>query len=731
MRNKVKISVIIVHYKNESDLISCLNSLYSINIKVPFEVIIVDNSENQKIKSSLTKFRHLKYIYSKKNVGYGAGINIGVRQAKGDYIFVLNPDTVFKENIIDRLYSKIKISKKIGIVAPLLVSTNGKILDQGARELTPLRAIFKLSFIDKIWKNNPLSKEYWVNKWGNKLKRVDNVPGSAFLIRKQLFEELGGFDERFFLYFEEFDLCKRVRGLGYKIYIDPQLKLIHKWGTSTKLLANKDQIFQKSRFYYFRKHFGLLKASIVELFLNINPNNLILFSIVIAAVSLRLYKIDEFIPFYGDIGWFYVSARDMLISGNIPLVGITSSHLWLHQGPIWTYILSFIFYIYDFNPTAPYYFTAILDVFTLILIYKLVKYSFSSNAALIASVLYAFSPAVILSARVAYHTSPIPFFIALFIYCIFKWLNGKIFYFPLIILSLSMLYNFELQTVVLLAVFISLILFGFLKKKSWFLDLFNFRILILSLIAAIVPMLPIIIYDFKNGFSQTIVFFGWLVYKLTGAIHPSSFNSINIINDYLISSFQKMIFLQNGLLASILLISSASYFVVKSVKEKNKLNCYLLILFIFTVTLGSIIVNKTPSDAYLMSIFIPVIIMMSVFISSFIKNKYSFYLILSIVIFTGIVNINMLIKNNYFVGFSGGFGPTFKDRLNVAKYIVENSKDEQFTILGKGPGSEFENFTMNYKYLTWYFGKESTRNASKRIYILEENGFEIKITKKE
>lgn len=725
------ISIIIVHYRNKNDILECLNSLYSLKIKVSFEIIIVDNSENQKIKSSLTKFRHLKYIYSKKNVGYGAGINIGVRQAKGDYVLVLNPDTVFKENIIDRLYSKIKTSKKIGIVAPLLVSTNGKILEQGAKELTPLKAIFKLSFIDKIWRNNPLSKEYWVNKWGNNLKQVDNVPGSAFLIGKKLFEELGGFDENFFLYFEEFDFCKRVRELGYKIYIDPQSKLIHKWGTSTKLLANKNEIFQKSRFYYFRKHFGLLKAVLIELFLGINTTNLFLLATVIVAITVRIYKIDEFVPFYGDIGWFYISARDMLINGNIPLVGITSSHLWLHQGPIWTYILSFIFYIYDFNPTAPYYFTAILDIFTLILIYKLVKYLFSRNAALIASVFYAFSPAIILSARAAYHTSPIPLFSALFIYCVFKWLNGKIYYFPLIILSLSMLYNFELQTVVLLAIFICLMFFGFLKKKSWFINLFNFKVLILSLFAAIIPMFPILIYDFKNGFPQTIVFFGWLIYKLTGVINSNEFISTSVVNDYLISSFQKMIFLQNGLFASILVFFSISYFVAKSVKEKNKLNSYLLILFIFIVILGSIIMSKTPSDAYLMSIFIPVIITVSVFISSFIRNKYIFYILLIIVVFIGILNISVLVKNNYFVGFSGGFGPTFKDRLNVAKYMVEKSKKKPFTILGKGKGSEFESFTMNYEYLTWYFGKEPTRNASKIIYIIEESGSEIKVTKKE
>ncbi|OGH11507.1 MAG: hypothetical protein A3B38_01725 [Candidatus Levybacteria bacterium RIFCSPLOWO2_01_FULL_36_13] len=724
------ISIIIVHYRNEKDLIECLSSLYQ-NTKENFEVIIVDNSENQKIKHRLSKFKNLEYISSKRNIGYGAGINLGVKHASGEYIFVLNPDTIFTEDILGRLAKKLNKEKQIGIIAPLLYTPSNKIMEQGARELTPLLAIFKFSFIDKLWNKNPISKNFWIKKWNNKPKQVDNIPGSAFLIKKNVFEKIGGFDENYFLYFEEFDLCKRVRGAGYKIFIDPSSKLIHKWGTTTKLLDNKDDIFKKSRFYYFRKHFGIIKALIIEIFLNINFNSLVLLSAIAVATTIRLYKIDEYIPYYGDIGWFYLSARDALLTGSLPLVGITSSHLWLHQGPIWTYLVAFVFYIYKFNPIAPYVFTAVFDIFTLILIYKLVKQFFTKEAALIASLIYVFSPAIILSARAAYHTSLIPFFVALFIYSLFRWVNNKKFYFPLIIFSLVMLYNFELQTIVLSVVFIGVFVYGFVKKKDWYSGLHNAKILLFSLIAFIIPMLPIIIYDFKNGFPQTIVFLGWILYKIlkSASLSINMTNSFSQVFSFLNSSFQNIFFPHTNLIASVVVAISTLFLLLKTLKHKKLKKEFLLLLLIFIVLLGSIVLNKTSSNAYLMSLFVPVVIVVSIFISYLARNRYLFYLGVLILSIVGYLNITYLISNNYFIGFSRGYGPTFQDRLNVARYMVENSNGKTFTILGRGPGSEFENFTMNYQYLTWYLGKSSVTKNADLIYIITETPSEIKIVK--
>lgn len=257
MIKKPEVSIIIVKYRSEKYLPACLASIG----KDPrWEVIIVDND--------------------KENVGYGAGCNNGARRAKGEFLFFLNPDTVVLPGTIDNLIFFIREGgginsplrcepKRVGIVAPLLLDKN-KIpyLLQGAGELTPLGAVFAFSFLNKLWPNNPLSRKYWLTDWDKKgIREVAVVPGTAFMIRGKIFEEIGGFDEKFFLYFEENDLCKRVKEVGWRIFIEPQAKVIHFWKGSTPKNGKIKKIFCQSRFYYFKKHWGILPAIIVESFL--------------------------------------------------------------------------------------------------------------------------------------------------------------------------------------------------------------------------------------------------------------------------------------------------------------------------------------------------------------------------------------------------------------------------------------------------------------------------------
>ncbi|OGH02455.1 MAG: hypothetical protein A2798_02240 [Candidatus Levybacteria bacterium RIFCSPHIGHO2_01_FULL_37_17] len=731
--NKPKVSVVIVNYKNEIDIFECLDSIYKTKSRSLLEIIIVDNSGEDSLRGKLNKYKNIKYILSSTNLGYGAGMNLGVKHAKGDYLFILNPDTIFTGNIIDRLVTVIDKDKKIGIVAPLLITKKGEIFEQGAKKLTPLTAIFKLSFIDKIWKSNPISQNFWASNWEKTLKKVDNVPGSAFIIRKDLFKKLSGFDEHFFLYFEEFDLCNRVRAQGYRIFIDPASKLIHKWGTTTKMLKNRDEIFRKSRFYYFKKHFGVLKALGVDFFLSINLSYFALFPIVLVAALIRFYKIDELIPFYPDIGWFYISARDMLVSGQIPLVGITSSHLWLHQGPIWTYVLGTLFYFYSFSPIIPAIFTAILDLFTLVLVYKLVKYIFDRKTALLASTLYAFSPIVILSSRTPYHTSLIPFFVTLFFYCLFKWIDGKKYYFPLLMFTLAVLYNLELQSVIFILIFAVVFFYGVYKEKNWIMEIKNSKVILLSLFAFLVPMLPVFLYDIRNGFPQTIVFAGWLVYKLFSPIISNSpmnygADATQMLN-YFYIFFQKLLFLPSAFVATMMIFLSLFFLVFKAIKNNKEKHIYAILFFSILTLLASTYLTKSPADAYLMSMFVLILIPVSLLLKS-IASKTNYFLIFFVVLIISAINYYCLISNNYLLGFNKGYGATFKDRMGTASYIVESSGNKKFSIQGRGEGSEFESFTMGYDFLTWYIGKGPSDDFD-LLYIIEESPNEIRIERKE
>ncbi len=367
-----RVSIIIVKYRAVRQLTACLASLKN------YHVIVVDNN--------------------KINRGYAAGNNLGARQAKSEYLLILNPDTVVSPDAIESLTNFLDTHPGTGIVAPLLLDPSGRPYPlQGTRELTPLTGLVAFSFLNQI--SNPISRHYWLADWDKKDSRqVDVVPGTAFLIRRDLFNQIGGFDENFFLYFEETDLCRRVRQLGWEIYMYPPAKVMHIWGASTPKSARIQAIFSASRFYYFRKHFGLFWAILIHLVCSLS----LLWLAIILGTIFRFYKLPSQMPFIGDQAWFYLAARDALFGRNFPLLGITASITWLHQGPLWTYLLVPLIA----HPVLPAILTSLAGIVSIYLIYFLGGWP--------ASLLLAVLPLSVLQSRMPYHTSLIPLFSILF-----------------------------------------------------------------------------------------------------------------------------------------------------------------------------------------------------------------------------------------------------------------------------------------------------------------------------
>jgi GT2 family glycosyltransferase len=287
---KITVSIIIVHYKDKKRLYDCIRSITQSKPKVSFEVIVVDNDEKSTIKKELeTKFKWVKYVRAPGNIGYGAGNNLGTKSAKGEYLFILNPDTKVLSSSIDKLVDFLEKNEQAGLVAPNLVDEKGKVFLQiGSRKLTPLRGIVALSFLNKLFPNNPISIKYWLKDVPmDKRREADVVPGSVILIRKQVFEKVKGFDENFFLYFEESDFCKRVKELGHSIYIIPDAQVIHYWEPGKPDTKKAKRIFARSRFYYFRKHYGIHKALIVEMFARFSKWHALLLAIIFVGIFLK------------------------------------------------------------------------------------------------------------------------------------------------------------------------------------------------------------------------------------------------------------------------------------------------------------------------------------------------------------------------------------------------------------------------------------------------------------
>ncbi|MCL5772180.1 MAG: glycosyltransferase family 39 protein, partial [Actinobacteria bacterium] len=592
---------------------------------------------------------------------------------------------------------------------------------QGSKTLKPLEAVFALSFLNKIFPKNPISRKYFLYEWNKKeIKEVDVVPGTAFMISKELFLKAGGFDERFFLYFEENDFCHRIKEIGFELYMIPSAKIIHYRGMSTKKRDDINKIFAKSRFLYFRKYFGFFRTCLIEGFLRINKSNLLILFIFIFSLFLRFYKFPERMYFIGDQGWFYLSARDMIIDGKIPLVGITASHTWLHQGPFWTYILALIFSLFGFNPLFPGYFSIIIGSLTVLSVYFLTKKLFSEKTALISSLLYSASPYILKTDMAPYHTTLIPFFVSLLMFFCFKFINEKRNYLFYIFLFLGILYNFELATQVLWIPVILIILLFFIKNKNLISIFLNFKYIPFYVISVIFPLTPILIYDFGHNFNQTLKFAVWIIYtSFTFIMAPANAHSFNFLkmSDFLFKFYSNLLFPDYALSYIIVFISMA-YLIFTNIIFK-KINFSIISLFLFIPILG-IFVNKTPSSAYLPIIFIPLFITIGLLLSKMTEIKLLniiSYLILLIIIVIGF----------YQTIFNKSVGD-YQIRLRISKEIIDLAKGQKYTLKGIGAGSEFESFRMNYQYLTWWLGNEPQKNPKKiKFTISEEKGIKLKM----
>lgn len=463
----------------------------------------------------------------------------------------------------------------------------------------------------------------------------------------------------------------------------------------------------------------------------------ILVLIFFLAAVLRFYRLPELMPFIGDIGWFYLSARDLIINGNIPLVGITSSHTWLHQGPWWTYLLSLVLWISNFNPVSGAYFIVILGILSVYFMYKLGSIFFSQRIGLIATFLYATSPLIIIHSRYPYHTSPIPLLVIFFTLFIYKWIQGEIVYFPLIITVLAVLYNFELATVVFIYLFLFIIIYGFWRKRKWAKKIIEKKIVLLSFFVFFIIMLPILIYDINHRFVQTFGFMAWIPFNLLRGI-ISFFTQGSLSGNGLFTfSFvylKRLFFLQSGLIAFIVFIFGLSFYCLNLYneyrKKSYKLSNFLLLLFFFIPLIG-FIVNSTPSEAYLPMLF-PSFILVLAFSLDLIMNKpIKAFFITIIILFIGLFNSYTLIKNNYLMGGVVGYGPEFKERMQVVKAITAMAGNKPYNIIGRGEGSKFTSFTMNYEYLTWWLGNPPSKTQEKLKFVITEDKGKISLIKKQ
>jgi len=204
-----KVFIVIVSFNNRRDILECLESLKDERI----EVIVVDNkSSDGSIEAVKSKFKQIKILENKKNIGFAAASNKGIRYAlreKADYVLLLNPDTIVEKN-----FPSVLLKKKADIISPVIkFKRKGEwVYDFGGRVNF---LIGRTRHLEKKSLNTPLSP-------------IDYVSGCCILIRRKVFEKIGFLDERYFLFFEDVDFCLRARKAGFRVALEPESVILHK-----------------------------------------------------------------------------------------------------------------------------------------------------------------------------------------------------------------------------------------------------------------------------------------------------------------------------------------------------------------------------------------------------------------------------------------------------------------------------------------------------------------------
>jgi hypothetical protein len=249
-----QISFIIVNFKGRELLSRCLASVDKI-VDVSKELILINNDSVPLIAPAL-KSCPLKLIQSPQNIGFGRGVNLGAAAAKGEYLFFLNPDAELVFSALRPALQKFEADARLAILGAKIIDAKNNIQEWSAGEkITPWRIVKNNLGFDpnKIFREqiDPLE--------------VDWVSGGALLIRKDIFQKLGGFDEKFFLYWEDVDLCRRARKLGLKILYFPSVTARHLGGRSFENKAEQKKHYYRSQDYYFEKHFGRFSSGMIRL----------------------------------------------------------------------------------------------------------------------------------------------------------------------------------------------------------------------------------------------------------------------------------------------------------------------------------------------------------------------------------------------------------------------------------------------------------------------------------
>ncbi|MFA9238577.1 MAG: glycosyltransferase family 2 protein [Candidatus Paceibacteria bacterium] len=299
--------IITVNWNSGTQIKECINSIQKAEFSncILNKIVVVDNDSNDnslQIVEDLN-YEKLEIIKNSDNFGFGKACNIGAKNSQSDFILFLNPDAMVYEDTFNKLFEYIEKNdtKDVAVYGVQLIGDD-KIVQRNCAKVPSLSNFINRSLgLNKL--NSKLFPSYTMENWDHlDTRKVDQVMGSFFMIKRDVFEKLNGFDERFFVYYEELELSKRIKDIGYKTIFVSESQAYHKGGgTSEQVKAKRLFYNTRSRLIYGFKHFGFYKGLFLMFFtFVVEPITRVIFSILKGQRSEILETFRGFGMLYKD-----------------------------------------------------------------------------------------------------------------------------------------------------------------------------------------------------------------------------------------------------------------------------------------------------------------------------------------------------------------------------------------------------------------------------------------------
>ena len=373
-----KVSILIVSYNVKQYIIHCIDSIKKSDYEGEIEIIVIDNNSfDGSLDEIKSKMKNVVCIQNDENIGFGKAVNQAAKIATGEYYLVLNPDTIIEESTISTFVNYLGENSIVGVAGPKIVNSDGS-LQKGSKRSFPTIgvALPKLLGLDKLFPNSKWAGRYNLNYLDpDEIHKVDAISGSCMFIRSELYNKIRGFDERFFMFGEDLDLCYQVYQQGFYVHYLPVTHIMHYQGESVKsapydslnafyqaMILFSEKHFSKSRNIltkfvirsgiFFRKIISIINEKRSQI-ISIALDALVVLIAFLIAFPLHLNSLDAFvvskglIPGVYIIFWIMVCALFQLYSRYI--LSYTRAILASLSGFIMAVVFTYFFKQYAFS----------------------------------------------------------------------------------------------------------------------------------------------------------------------------------------------------------------------------------------------------------------------------------------------------------------------------------------------------------------------------------------------